>query len=200
MSTVTNDADEIRRRMAAIRRELHEDVREVVATAEAATDWKRYLTMYPWASLGAAFALGYWIVPRKRRAQVSLAGVATQADLSRVRDAVESTRQTVAESVKGHDVEAKTERKKGLIGAAFAMLAPLAWRTIQGYGMKYLEQWIMQQQWQAMQAGPHPDQPGPRAAQSPFPGSAPGYGPGPQGGAGGTRPGGPRRAGGPGMF
>ena len=35
MATATNEIEEIRRQMAQIRRELHEDVQEVVAGAEA---------------------------------------------------------------------------------------------------------------------------------------------------------------------
>lgn len=193
MSTV-NDVDEIRRKMATIRRELHEDVKGVVATAEAATDWKQYLTAYPWASLGVAFAFGFWIVPRGRRAPVSFAGMATQDDLSRVREAVESTRQSVVQSVDKVAAGAK-KHEKGLLSAVFAMVTPLLWKAVQGYGMKFLEQWITQQQMQAMQAGPRPADPGPVPGQpqGPFPG----FGTGPQIG-GMPRPGGPRRPGGPG--
>jgi len=195
VSTVTNDVDDIRRKMATIRRELHEDVRGVVATAEAATDWKRYLTAYPWASLGVAFALGFWIVPKRRRSPVSLAGMATQEDLSKVREAVETTRETVVKSV--DKVAAGAEKhKKGLLGAGFALVTPLIWKAVQGYGMKFLEQWIMQQQMHAMHAGPQPDAPGGAPGQPPS-GPFPGFSPGPQAGNM-PRPGGPRRAGGPG--
>src|SRR5438874_49626 len=119
VSTIPNEADQIRREMALIRRELHDDVREVVATASAVTDWRRYLTAYPWVSLGAAFAVGYLIVPRRRKK------VATQSDVSKVREAVESTRQTVVESAKAKDDDSK-KRRKGLIGAALGIITPLA--------------------------------------------------------------------------
>lgn len=190
MSTVPNDADEIRRQMAAIRRAMHEDVKEVVATAEAAADWRRYLVTYPWASIGVAFAVGYFIVP-KRHHRTADALAATQADLSKVREMVEATGKKVVETAKAQTDP--PERRKGLIAAALGMLAPLALRTVQGYALKYLEQWIMQQQAAALHAGPAAVHPG-------FPG-----GPGPQGGPGaaggmgaGWPPSGPRRGSGPG--
>ncbi|MHC5544836.1 hypothetical protein ACYOEI_41915, partial [Singulisphaera rosea] len=67
MATVTNDADEILRQMALIRRDLHEDVRGVVASAEAVTDWHRHIRNHPWLALGAATAVGYFVVPRRHK-------------------------------------------------------------------------------------------------------------------------------------
>jgi len=172
VSTVPNEVDEVRRQMAQIRRELHEDVREVVATAEAAADWRRYLTAYPWLSVGTAFALGYLIVPRRPK---PVAGTALQSDLTKVREAVETTRQAVVEAPKEKGDEAK--RKKSLVGAALGMVAPLALRAAQGYALKYLEHWIAQQQAAHTHVGPAPASHGPAAG-------GPGPGPG--------RPAGPR--------
>ena len=59
MATGSNDIDEIYHRMAVIRRELHTNVRESVAGAEAFADWGRYTWTYPWIALGAAAAVGY---------------------------------------------------------------------------------------------------------------------------------------------
>ena len=67
MATASNDIDSIRQQMAQIRHELHQDVRGVVVNAEAVTDWRRYYRMSPWASLAAAFAVGYLVVPKRRR-------------------------------------------------------------------------------------------------------------------------------------
>src|SRR5947209_12012268 len=55
------------RSMARIRRELHEDVRGVVESAEAVTDWKHWIRDYPWASVAAAAAVGFFLVPKRRR-------------------------------------------------------------------------------------------------------------------------------------
>ena len=186
MATVpTNDADDIRRRMAAIRRAMHEDVKEVVATAEAATDWHRYLKMYPWATLGVAFAVGFVIVPRRHH-KTADAIAATQADISKVRELVETTGKKVVATAQAQ--AAPPERRKGLIVAALGMLAPLAWKAAQGYAMKYLEQWIAQQQAAMLHTGPSPAQPG-------FPGGhGPQAGPGSPGGMGGWPPTGPRHA------
>ena len=161
--------------MADIRRELHEDVRGVVATAEAATDWRRYLIAYPWASLGAAFTVGYLIVPWKQKPATIV------ADLSKVNAAIEGARDRVVEAAKVN-VASVPAREKGLAAAALGMLTPLIWRTAQGYALKYLEQWMLQRHEHALHAGPPPAQPGgqPRAGQgqnrpaAPRPGSGPG--------------------------
>jgi len=177
VATATNDIDEIRRQMAQIRRELHEDVQEVVAGAEAVTDWRRYIRMYPWASVGIAAAIGYLIVPKRRRSVPR--DLARQADVAEVREAL--SRSTRAEP------EAKKTRKS-LIGAGLGMLAPLAWRAVQNYAMAYLEQWIAQQQQQYMTAS------GPSHAAPPGqarPGGMPPGGSSPPSGGGTRRPGNP---------
>jgi hypothetical protein len=49
----------------------------------------------------------------------------------------------------------KREKKSGLIGAAFGMLAPIAVRAAQGYALKYIENWIAQQQLGTMGPAEH---------------------------------------------
>jgi hypothetical protein len=49
--------------MRTIRRELGEDVEELVEHAERLMDWRYYWERYPWACLGAAALLGYFVVP-----------------------------------------------------------------------------------------------------------------------------------------
>ncbi len=145
MATASTDTDEIRRQMAQIRRELHEDVRDVVEKAEAVADWHRYIRQYPWPSLGAAFAIGYLIVPKRRRSVPK--DVARQADVEQVRAAV-------AEAVEPERTKEKEKTKRGLIAAAWAMLSPVAIRLAQGYAVNYLESWLLQQQAQQAAAGP----------------------------------------------
>jgi len=157
VSTGTNDIDDLRRRMATIRRDLHHDVREVVATAEAATDWRKYISAYPMLSLGAAFAAGYLIVPRRRKpdAAAAMAAVATQASLSKVEKAVESAKQAVIETAQERAEPRKS--RKGLITGALGLIGPFALRAAQGYAMSYLENWIAQQQTTVQaNAGPPP--------------------------------------------
>jgi hypothetical protein len=122
----TSEIEEIRRQMAAIRKELHEDVRGVVESAESVTDWRRYLRMYPWLSVGAALAVGYLIVPR-RHAQVPP-------------DVTTQLRELVTES------QAKETERPSWLGSVFGVLAPVVVRAAQGYAAHYLEQWIAQQQ------------------------------------------------------
>jgi len=187
VATATNEIDDIRRRMAQIRRELHEDVEEVVAGAGAVADWRRYVRMYPWAAVGLAATLGYLIVPKRRRNVPR--DVARKADVAEVREVIEQVREP--------EPRAKP-RAKSILGAGLAMLTPLAWRAAQNYAMGYLEQWIAQQQQQYMaSSGPPPSgsqstgwpggtPPPPGAAKSPSP--PPSASP---------WPGGPRRPGGP---
>ncbi len=55
----------IRQRMEAVRCELDEDVQLIVEGARDMGEWRSYVRSYPWVCLGAALAVGYWIVPRR---------------------------------------------------------------------------------------------------------------------------------------
>lgn len=166
MATAPKDVDEIRRQMAQIRRELHEDVRDVVAGAEAVTDWQRHIRNHPWISLGSAFALGYLLVPRRHHHVPS--DVATQAGVaSTVRAAIQETADEARAA-------ARPRRRGGLVRKALGLVGPMAARLAQGYAMQYLENWLAQQA--AVQPGP---------VEPPIAGGPPR---GPGGGAGGYRP------------
>ncbi len=165
--TVPDDAAEIRRRMAQIRRELHEDVQEVVAGAEAVFDWRRYIRMFPWAAVGLAFSVGYIVIPKRRRSIPR--DLARQGDIADVREAI-------AKSQEPAESPGSEKRKKSLVGAALGMLVPLVWRVGRNYAMSYLEQWIAQQQQQYMAATGPSASPGSSASQGPGDG---GYGFGP---------------------
>lgn len=56
---------EIRRKMAGLRRDLDEDVNEIVENVGELTGLRYYMRQYPWAMLGAATFLGYWVVPSR---------------------------------------------------------------------------------------------------------------------------------------
>lgn len=179
VATATNEIDDIRRQMARIRRELHEDVRGVVEGAEAATDWRHYIRDYPWASVAVAAALGFILVPRRRKS-VKPAEVA-KAVMAEIQPAVQAVAPTVAPAAP----EPK-KKGRGLIGAGLGMLAPIALRAAQNYATHFISNWIAQQQEQMAHAmaaagmGP-----------SPGPGHGPGPAPGPGFGMGTGRPGGP---------
>jgi len=59
------EVTEIQRRMAQIRRGLHDEVQQIVVNSKVMTDWRHYVRVYPWASVGAAVAVGYLMVPRR---------------------------------------------------------------------------------------------------------------------------------------
>ena len=166
MATATSEIDDIRRNMARIRRELHEDVRGVVESAEAVADWKHYIRDYPWASVGLALAVGFFAVPRRRKT-VKPAEVA-QAVAAQIQPAMQAAQAaTPAPEPK--------KKGRGLIGAGLGLLAPIAMRAAQNYATHFVTNWIAQQQEQMaaqMMAG---------AGMAPPPGAAPGMG----------RPGGP---------
>jgi hypothetical protein len=74
-----------------------------------------------------------------------------QSDLAEVSRLIKETQEPEPEAE-------KEVKRKSLLGAAFGMLAPLAWRAAQNYAMGYVDQWITQQQQQAMAtAGPTAD-------------------------------------------
>ena len=136
MATATTEIEDIRRQMARIRRELHEDVRGVVESAEAVTDWKHYIRDYPWASVGLALAVGYLLVP-KRRKSVKPAEVAK---------AVVAQIQPDGHPVQVVAAEPPKKKGRGLIGAGLGLIAPIALRAAQNYATHFVSNWIAQQQ------------------------------------------------------
>lgn len=61
----TSEVEQVRRQMARIRCELDENVEQAVESARQMTDWRYYVSAYPWATVGAAFLAGYFVVPRR---------------------------------------------------------------------------------------------------------------------------------------
>jgi hypothetical protein len=55
----------ILQRMKEVRRDLDEDVQEIVEGARGMGKWRYYVRTYPWICLGAALAGGYLVVPRR---------------------------------------------------------------------------------------------------------------------------------------
>jgi hypothetical protein len=161
VSTAPPEIDEIRRQMAQIRRDLHADVQGVVEGAEAATDWRRYVRSYPWASLGLALTVGYLIVPRRRRTPTPLQAAPALAN-------------AIVPAEPPRSAEPEKKKRQGLLGAALGMLAPVAFRAAQGYALQFAEQWLAGKM--AEQVQNHPNlaavlggraerPPGPRAEQ-----------------------------------
>lgn len=172
-TATTNDVESIRRQMAQIRQRLHQDMKGVVAGAEAASDWRHYVRLYPWAALGVAAAAGFLVVPRKKRSVTRTAEEAAEATVERISEAADTLNAKARKAGRAvrETVEPKSEtKKKGLIAGAIGLLAPMALRAAQSYAVSYVEGWIAQQQAAAMGAGPgmapgqsagpgHPQQP-----------------------------------------
>ncbi len=129
MATGLNDVDEIYNRMALIRRELHTNVRESVAGAEAVVDWGRYTWTYPWIALGAAAAAGYVIYTSGH--QKVTADTATLADGAQA-----------GEPVAGAMAEGRGRSRTGqnLLLGAWGILFPVVVRAGQNYMLNWLEQ------------------------------------------------------------
>lgn len=143
----TTDVDDIRRKMADIRLDMHREIRGVRAGTEAATSWRYYVKHYPWACLGAAFAAGFLVVPRRHR------------ELKVVVPQVEAK----VEAPGGAKAEKRS--KKGLFALALGFLGPIAVRAAQGYAASYLDQLMAQNS----MLGPGAGGLGPEAQPAPGP-------------------------------
>lgn len=154
MATGVREVDEIRQQMAQIRLDMHQDVRAVVAGAEAVTDWRRYIRAYPWITLGVAFVAGYLIVPRKRRSIRATAEAAATSAAAKVHESVVAPLQAEARAN-----AAEKKKKSGLIGTALAFLGPVALRAVQSALVSHVESLVAAQT--AGNAGPsRVDRPG----------------------------------------
>ena len=126
------EISEIQRRMAQVRHELHEEVREAVQGAQSLTDWRSHVRHHPWLALGAAAAVGYLIVPRRRHEPAPTIVAVTPHAASAALPSPAAA-------------EPKKKKRWGLIGSAVGLLAPIAVRAAQNYAIQYLEQWIAAQ-------------------------------------------------------
>jgi hypothetical protein len=67
MTMNNDDSDWLREQMARVRSHLANDVGEVVEQAKELTDWRSHVRRHPWLFAGAAAAIGFMIVPARRR-------------------------------------------------------------------------------------------------------------------------------------
>lgn len=59
-------AERLRQEMRTIRRELGQEVEDLVENAEQLMEWRYYVRRFPWASLSVAALLGYFVVPQRQ--------------------------------------------------------------------------------------------------------------------------------------
>ncbi|WP_165223156.1 hypothetical protein [Aquisphaera insulae] len=152
-----SEIDDIRRQMAQIRHDLHQDVSSVVSGVSGVVsdvtevmDWQSSLRKHPYAVVGAAFVAGYLLVPRRR--------TITTALVDQVRP--------LASSAAVAGPAARPTKKFRPISWALGMVAPLASQAIQAYAMSWVESKLKEQ------IHPSPDdgrQAAPRPGQYPYP-------------------------------
>src|SRR5437868_1326978 len=127
-STPTAEINDIQRRMAQIRHELHVEVQEAVKGAQSLTDWRSLVRNYPWLALGTAAAVGYLIVPKRRGETSTIVAVGTPAS-------------GLAATATPQPARRPRGNRWGLVGTAVSLLTPIAVRAAQNYAIQYLEQW-----------------------------------------------------------
>jgi len=66
-----SDAKQIRQQMRAVRRELQDDVKDVVLQTRRLTEWRHFVRSHPWLLLAAGVSLGYLLVPVRPSVGVS---------------------------------------------------------------------------------------------------------------------------------
>jgi hypothetical protein len=137
VSAKSNDVDEIRRQMVQLRRKHREDVREVIAGAEAVAGWGRHIGLYSWAALGAA-AVALWIVANRRKA-VPI-GEATPLEPAEPPPGVAENRPGAGERLKP---------PPRWLSDAGNFLLGVALRAAQTYAAHWVDQWFAQQRMRA---------------------------------------------------
>ncbi len=153
-----NEIDEIRWQMAQIRRDLHRDVKEVVGSAEKATDWRTYVRDQPWLATGAAFVMGYLLVPQSTRTPSVIVASATNGNHSRSSPTL----------VSATAPEASPPRASfPAIRWLFNLVRPVAMQAAQAYASVWIEDLLNRN---------HPSMRERPAAYGPVPGNGPGTG------------------------
>jgi len=61
------DLNDLQSEMRRVRGELGRDVEELIESTRDVMNWHYYVRRYPWAAMGAAALLGYFLVPKSRR-------------------------------------------------------------------------------------------------------------------------------------
>jgi hypothetical protein len=124
------DAADIQRRMAQIRHVMHQEVQGAVQGARTLTDWRSLVKSYPWLSLSVAAAVGYFVVPKRRKETPTVVTVAAPGP------------EFLANAGSGTQDERARSTRWTLLGTAFSLLAPIAVRAAQNYALTYFEQWL----------------------------------------------------------
>ena len=126
----STEIQDIQRRMAQIRHEMHEEVRGAVMGAQSLVDWRSAVRNRPWLSVGLAAAAGYVLVPKRRPPAVP---IVTVAGLS------------PGQAIPTPTAEAATGGRgsvRDTLGIVFSLVAPVVVRAAQSYVAHHLENWL----------------------------------------------------------
>jgi hypothetical protein len=124
----STDMEDIQRRMAQIRHDMHGEVLDAVKGARSLTDWRSLVRNHPFATLGLAAAIGYLVVPSRRRSEAPTI-VAVNATAPEVAALAESQKQS----------EQTSGTAWSIMGTVFNLVAPIVVRAAQNYSMHYIE-------------------------------------------------------------
>jgi hypothetical protein len=128
-SIAANEVHEIQRRMAQIRHELHDEVRQAVKGARSFTDWRSLVRRHPWPAVGAAAVVGYLVVPKRRRKVPAVVTVTPPAS-------------TLAAPAAASMAKPSQASRSGVFAMAFALLGPVVLHAVQNYAAAALEDWL----------------------------------------------------------
>jgi len=140
--TYSMEIEDIQRRMAQIRHDMHGEVLGAVKGAQSLTDWRSLVRNHAWLTLGVATAIGYLVVPRRRSEAPTIMAVnATAPELA-----------TLAEPQKPSANTGVTSWS--VMGTAFSLLAPIVVRAAQNYAMQSIEGLLARHAFPPQEAGP----------------------------------------------
>jgi hypothetical protein len=135
------EIEDIQRRMAQIRHDMHGEVLEAVKGAQSLTDWRTLVGNHPWLTLGVATAVGYLLVPRRGSQAPTV--VAVSAATPKLAALAEPQKPSAKTGVTNWSV----------LGTAFSLLAPIAVRAAQNYAMQYIEGLLARHEFPPTEAG-----------------------------------------------
>jgi hypothetical protein len=163
-----SDIDDIRRQMALIRHDLHEDFSAAVGGAGKVIDWRTFIRNAPWVSSGLAFAVGYLVVPRRKGPAPSVWHAGPPSFLGA--------------QPRGEDEDRPARRRSragfspwSILGLGFKLLGPVALSAGQAYASSWIESKLLsamaivpESKSERRKARPEPE-PEPGSASFPFP-------------------------------